>query len=148
MGLPGSLPRKICGKGFHQLTKALQLFAVLGYFSPQQMQGEQHDQQSGYRILVTDPHQSNNRAYYGKQPTRKSPRRNDFNVRFEAIESKFEANLVIAFTGAPMRNIAIRILAIQQKTNRGDGTYSHFSFSAIDIMPRAITGRARDVPRR
>ena len=78
--------------------------------------------------------------------TWKAPRCDHLDVGLEAVESELKADLVIALPSATMRH---ETTSMRSEEKRGDNlTYSQPSLSAIAIIPRAITGRAREVPRR
>lgn len=80
-----------------------------------------------------------------------TPRSDDFDVGLEAVEGKLETDLVVTLARATVSNKAknamvrtvIRVPAVQKKK-----AHSQPSRSATAIMPRAMTGRAREVPRR
>jgi hypothetical protein len=75
-----------------------------------------------------------------------SPGGNDLDVGGEAVEGKLESDLVVSFTSASVRDKAGRL---DKCPSEADGiTHSQPSRRATSIMPRAMTGRASEVPRR
>ena len=81
--------------------------------------------------------------------TRKAPWGDDFDIRLKAIECELESDLVVSFTCAAVRDVAIGVVNEDNSVNAFIlQAYSHCSRSATAIMPRAMTGRASEVPRR
>lgn len=80
--------------------------------------------------------------------TRNSPRSNDLDIRFEAVKGEFETNLVVALASAPVGYEAAKEVSVRDLARVGSDAYSQPSLSATAIMPRAMTGRASDVPKR
>jgi hypothetical protein len=80
-----------------------------------------------------------------------TPRRDNLDVRLEAVEGELKADLVVALAGAAVGDKAKdEDLGVRKGFICSDstGTHSQPSRSATAIMPRAMTGRAREVPRR
>jgi hypothetical protein len=88
------------------------LFAEQGYSFEQHTREVQHVQRSGCRTLNKyefSPIVLNTKKRE-RGRTWKTPRCDDLDIWFEAVESELEADLVVAFSSAPMRNIARGIL--------------------------------------
>ena len=75
------------------------------------------------------------------------PRSDDFDIWLEAIEGEFKADLVVALACAAVSDEAVDELA-GGRCDEEDKTHSQPSRSAVAIIPRAMTGLAKDVPRR
>jgi hypothetical protein len=82
-------------------------------------------------------------------PTRNSPWRDHLDIGLKAVEREFEADLIISFARTAMRHKARGVeVKLRMAEKRDNTTYSQPSLSATAIMPRAMTGRANEVPRR
>lgn len=79
---------------------AEQLFAGQGCSSGRHTAKEQIVQQIGCKKLEKEV--SGGASKMGSRHTRDPPRSNNFNIRFKAIEGKFETNLIVALARAPM----------------------------------------------
>ena len=80
--------------------------------------------------------------------TRNSPWSNDLDIRLETLKGEFETNLVVALTSASVGYEAAKEVSVRDLARVGLDAYSQPSLSATAIMPRAMTGRASDVPKR
>jgi hypothetical protein len=82
--------------------------------------------------------------------TWESPRGDDFNVGLEAVKGELETDLVVALSSATVRDEPYNNTNVSSDTRQSyvAKTYWQPSLSATLIMPRAMTGRARDVPKR
>jgi hypothetical protein len=105
-------------------------------------------------VLVSPSKESNRFEFNGPsqekredRPTRNSPWCDHLDIGLEAIEGKLKTDLIVALSGAAMRHEAQAIGEIRAAKNGGT-TYSQPSLSAMAIIPRAMTGRANEVPRR
>ena len=79
--------------------------------------------------------------------TRNAPRGDDLDVGLQAIEGELETDLVVALAGAAVRDVAEMNMNTVPQFYQTQ-TYSQPSRSATLIIPRAMTGRANEVPRR
>jgi hypothetical protein len=75
-------------------------FAEQGCFSGQHTAEEQIVQRIGCKKL--EKNVSMERSKSQSRQTRNPPRSNNFDVRFKAIEGKFETNLIVALARAAM----------------------------------------------
>ena len=80
--------------------------------------------------------------------TRDAPWGNDLDIGLQAVESELEADLVVALASTSVRDKAAERFEDSTILLNSGKTHSQPSRSATDIMPRAMTGRAREVPRR
>ena len=82
-------------------------------------------------------------------PTRNPPWGDHLNTGLEAVEGELKPNLVVSFARAAMGHEAGGVVIATGTTEMNIGaTYSQPSLSATAIIPRAMTGRAKEVPRR
>jgi hypothetical protein len=82
-------------------------------------------------------------------PTRNPPWRDHLNIGFEAIEGELEPDLVVSFPRTAVRHEAEGVVVELGTVEKiYSTTYSQPSLSATAIIPRAMTGRANEVPRR